>query len=544
MPAAGTAHFRLVNMLDVSLPDNFIAAFLNDIPLMKLGRTEGSWVCAAFNAGDELLFREEFGQLSLSKLRFRCDNDKPLKEAPIAPGQGVTCASKQEVLVRTKGGACDAAKRGVGFGGVGGFAKGQVARALSRDSAIVNIRQDAPGTSLRAWQQVVNATELVVKHEGVSEGRTRHCSAFEFAVVKTGVVIVADGEFGKRYRVQMKTIRCFTSRHGYDFWILKPGTYSACNRFYGFFFQKHCIVSEFLATQQPDYVVVVLDADVVAVVLERGLEQWLTIDADLQFYERAWVEEIAAGNYIARNTQFARSFLLKWAEFQFRQPTGFSSADNGAIHLHVLETLKIPGTEVCEALYKSLIALSDDLDPYFNFVNCTKKLLGPPRHWKVEGGGTLIIWPRLHFFVVDGFMISWFASVFHGPVMHHGLKTEADVTRLHYKSVDRCKLKGVRLKTGDEFSRTVYMIVKGKKSLYPQGRPCPQCIDYCMEDFSCRPLRFDEKPLPRSDEGCPDCVAAFDIPSFRFKNVPKVVLKYLPQSPSRSDTREGEVRRR
>ena len=39
------------------------------------------------------------------------------------------------------------------------------------------------------------------------------------------------------------------------------------------------------------------------------------------------------GNYMVRNTPFARDFLMRWAEYYDQRPSGFSSADNGAIQL-------------------------------------------------------------------------------------------------------------------------------------------------------------------------------------------------------------------
>jgi hypothetical protein len=36
---------------------------------------------------------------------------------------------------------------------------------------------------------------------------------------------------------------------------------------------------------------------------------------------------------MVRNTPFARDFLMRWAEYYDQRPSGFSSADNGAIQL-------------------------------------------------------------------------------------------------------------------------------------------------------------------------------------------------------------------
>lgn len=204
------------------------------------------------------------------------------------------------------------------------------------------------------------------------------------------------------------------------------------------------MVAQFLAERPTETVAVVLDADVAVLVLERGLEQWISHPADLQFYERAAGKEIAAGNYMARNTPFARDFLMQWAKFSTRQPRGYSSSDNGAIHVHIIETLQLQDAPRCALLYKNLadhmnVALKIN-GSFWNFVQCTKDVLGPPRAWKVHSGGSLTIWPRNHFWVMDGLYSNYRANDDLGPVMHHGIKDKAVVTGTYYKNIDRCEL--------------------------------------------------------------------------------------------------------
>jgi hypothetical protein len=47
-------------------------------------------------------------------------------------------------------------------------------------------------------------------------------------------------------------------------------------------------------------------------------------------------------NNQAKNTAFARAFIMDWANMQYTQPKNFSGADNGALQLHILRTV-IPG---------------------------------------------------------------------------------------------------------------------------------------------------------------------------------------------------------
>ena len=63
-----------------------------------------------------------------------------------------------------------------------------------------------------------------------------------------------------------------------------------------------------------------------------------------------------AGNYIAVNEPWVLEFLRHWTHFRFRFPPGFSSADNGALHLALLEMLELPEALLVQQLYANLTA--------------------------------------------------------------------------------------------------------------------------------------------------------------------------------------------
>ena len=44
-----------------------------------------------------------------------------------------------------------------------------------------------------------------------------------------------------------------------------------------------------------------------------------------------------AGGYGVRNNPITREFLKMWAGLQFNEPRGFSSSDNGAIHVALMQ---------------------------------------------------------------------------------------------------------------------------------------------------------------------------------------------------------------
>ena len=250
-----------------------------------------------------------------------------------------------------------------------------------------------------------------------------------------GIVQLADAEFQKKQPLQYAAVRAYANFHGYEYHLIDPITFSpSCARRHdsqSFFFLKHCAVADFLQQRrsrreqqlrnaQPMDKAAALDAAFTAVVLDgdtvpaggsaSSLDRWLapwrrdegttaasrsasakyfstSSDAlrldDLTFYLRSWNFEVMAGNYIARSTPFAIQFLRTWADYGFVIPKGFSSADNGAIHLVLLQALGIPAP-ACVRAYESLVALSDDLRSYFEFVGCTRRAMGPAsRRWEV-----------------------------------------------------------------------------------------------------------------------------------------------------------------
>eukprot|EP00747_Dinoflagellata_sp_TGD_P047059 gnl/TRDRNA2_/TRDRNA2_144788_c0_seq1.p1 gnl/TRDRNA2_/TRDRNA2_144788_c0~~gnl/TRDRNA2_/TRDRNA2_144788_c0_seq1.p1 ORF type:complete len:563 (+),score=71.13 gnl/TRDRNA2_/TRDRNA2_144788_c0_seq1:98-1690(+) len=481
---------RIRNVFPEKTSENFIGVEVNGVPLHKLGFGENAQLCVRLAPGDVFTIEEAYSQIMLDHLEFECDDDVFV--------QGETKGDARNRDLR-----CDVGtKVRVGWAGCGGkheWHDGTVDEVLDEGYALVRFAEGG-------GRQRFAASQLALADQGSGSAR---CSDFEFERKRVGVMILADKTFQSKFQSQIQTHRCFTQRRGYDLWLLDGSEFKACRRYRdlgSFFFQKHCVVSEFLGTQAPGYVVAVVDADVVAVVLDRGLEEWARHDADVQFYERVTGEEIAAGNYIARNTPFARKFLMDWANWIDRRPKGYSSEDNGAIHLHVAKTMQLVGVERCEQMFASLVALSDNLNPYFDYVKCVKGLIGPPRRWQVSGGGVITVWPRLHFFVVDGVFTHHEAANSVGPVMHHGLKLKTDVKDFYFSNVDACELSEKYLESDQHFGFHVLRMARLYPHLYPPGAKCSQCVERCMRTLSCPPLGNDEAPVPqRTCSGKPDC---------------------------------------
>lgn len=187
-------------------------------------------------------------------------------------------------------------------------------------------------------------------------------------------VINNDYDFASRvYRKQMDSVICFATRHGYGYDQIDPRDYKECDPYTVFFFAKHCAVKEYLK-QRVRYKawVLVLDGDVSEAVPSVSLENFLSSQSDLQFYDRSWSSEIVSGNYFVRNTVFSHAFLQGWADFEKIRPIGFSSADNGALHAHLADTLRML-PKYCVEGYHRLNHTVKHLDPYFTWVKSCRE---------------------------------------------------------------------------------------------------------------------------------------------------------------------------
>jgi hypothetical protein len=275
---------------------------------------------------------------------------------------------------------------------------------------------------------------------------------------KAMVLIAADEQFQHSYAQQLKLMNIWANATQTDFTIVAQKDFPACNIHKNYFFKKHCMTAEFLDKQPHDMYLAVFDADVVPLKMSKGewpsLLHWLRKrkgSGDVMLYNRCWNDEIAAGNYIVRNTQAAKFFLRHWASYEWKMPRGFSSADNGAVHVVVPELLELPGRAECKKQYDNLMMGMTIRDgphkgqdpngrhhPYHAFIMCTQNLLGekktPSSYYNEKYDITIDIYDKKKGWIMDHMCDGRRKEDridADGALFHHGVK-DPSVVLLRY----------------------------------------------------------------------------------------------------------------
>lgn len=327
---------------------------------------------------------------------------------------------------------------------------------------------------------------------------------------RVGLAAVADKVHQNKFGISIASQRCYAEHHGYDFEVIDPKDYPRCSKFKDFFFRKHCSVARFLEKQQQDYILFVFDGDNPVVWLERSLDHWLqeVSATDVVLYERWMNNEIMAGNYAVRNSQFGIEFLDGWAAFEEELPkAGYHSSDNGAIHLHILRALGLRNEKPCTQHWSHLGSDKNYMDEYYAFVSCTRLVMGVPRRWKVAGTHRITMLPRGHSWAIDGGDAdSKVSSV--GAISHHGQKTEVNYRQ--YFQDDFISSKGAKCQSmirggffidAESYGEALWKKLKDRTdgALLDWTRQHAPPWDFmylnCMKTLSCRPLD-DAEVLP------------------------------------------------
>jgi len=333
---------------------------------------------------------------------------------------------------------------------------------------------------------------------GLLASETTTTTTQSTTTTRVGIAAISDKGFQKKQKELFANHRAYAELHDYDYWVLDPEDYPVCN-YNHFFFNKHCVVRQFLDTVPLGYSLFVIDGDNLVVSPQASLDRWIQQDTDIFLFERDWNFEITAGNYMVRNSPLAHRFLELWAGFDQRSQLiqGFHSADNGAIHLVVLELIdSFYATDygMCEKLYQNLRMDVTDLTEYYQFVGCTRTVLGPNRKWRVSryAKGTLTIHHRFHGFAADATYVELRSG---GAIpFAHGVK---DVPK-GLKTFQESKPWGSPLEQGEHLADIDQDTTCTRRCTMP-WKVVPRIqLKSCLPTFSCD-VAVDNNALPLID---------------------------------------------
>ncbi|KHN79472.1 hypothetical protein Tcan_04706 [Toxocara canis] len=188
--------------------------------------------------------------------------------------------------------------------------------------------------------------------------------------------------FSSLYKVALSTVKCYAASTNYDLKIVdvfndKRVAKSCIHK--SIYFRKHCAVAAYL--NETDWMMV-MDADTGVVNPNHCIEEYIDERVNMVFYERFFNWEIMSGNYLAKNSEFTRDFLMRWADYEFLEIGNgwWKGFDNGALHGAFLETIYPRSTQEyknCQAIWFQ----SKGYDTYMPFVACVRIYLGAVRLW-------------------------------------------------------------------------------------------------------------------------------------------------------------------
>ncbi|XP_057293330.1 uncharacterized protein LOC130621961 [Hydractinia symbiolongicarpus] len=196
---------------------------------------------------------------------------------------------------------------------------------------------------------------------------------------RVAIVSLVDNKGLSIFEQSISNLRCYAKSRGYDFFLLIHEDFDkdlTCGIYNDLMFRRHCI----LATQiLPKYDwLLMLDADNVVVNPFRCVEEYIDSSYDVIHLERFYNGEIQAGNYLIRNSEFSKSYLLKWASYHSAHNNLPRNKDNGALHVHLLKTLNKSNNMSlldCENFWSWAIEYTD-------FISCVQKALNGHRTFK------------------------------------------------------------------------------------------------------------------------------------------------------------------
>uniref|UniRef100_A0A0K0DK13 Glycosyltransferase family 92 protein n=1 Tax=Angiostrongylus cantonensis TaxID=6313 RepID=A0A0K0DK13_ANGCA len=123
-----------------------------------------------------------------------------------------------------------------------------------------------------------------------------------------------------------------------------------------------------------DYILF-LDSDMGVVNPKRRIEEFLDENAEVIFYDRFYNWEVMAGSYLIKNSNWSRTFLQGFADYEFRLPKSFHGMDNGAIHAYLAEHA-LPHNHEIVPICMDIYNHSKGYDDLFLYEACIRTALG------------------------------------------------------------------------------------------------------------------------------------------------------------------------
>uniref|UniRef100_A0A0N4ZK65 Nucleotid_trans domain-containing protein n=1 Tax=Parastrongyloides trichosuri TaxID=131310 RepID=A0A0N4ZK65_PARTI len=147
------------------------------------------------------------------------------------------------------------------------------------------------------------------------------------------------------YLPAIKTVRCYALHNNYSYVLLNDIDYPEFNKECKqgeFYFKRHCVIAYYLHQKKDIFeYALIIDADVALINPRHKLEYFLPKgNEEIIFYDRMFNDEIMAGSYMLKNSQYSRQFLIWFADYYFKVPKYNDGYDNVALHAAFLDYVK------------------------------------------------------------------------------------------------------------------------------------------------------------------------------------------------------------